>query len=236
MNILNPELDTQALAQKFAVDDRLRIPDLLQTELAEQIHAACRNDVPYEYLCHVDGQNIVIPPDELELIEPHGQQELQSKITDNASKGVGFFYSGYQMRRADRTSTDPKLAFLHRVFEFVNSHEMLAFIQAVTGQDDLKGADLQYTRYTSGHFLTRHKDDITSEGRRIAYVLGFSRNWHPDWGGLLQFFENDGTPRDAWMPALNTLSLFDVRHVHSVTYVTPFAREPRLSLAGWFYA
>jgi SM-20-related protein len=236
MNILNPELDIQALAQNFAVDDRLRIPDLLQTELAEQIHAACRNDVPYEYLCHVDGQNIVIPPDELELIEPHGQQELQSKITDNASKGVGFFYSGYQMRRADRTSTDPKLAFLHRVFEFINSHEMLAFIQTVTGQDDLKGADLQYTRYTSGHFLTRHKDDITSEGRRIAYVLGFSRNWHPDWGGLLQFFENDGTPRDAWMPALNTLSLFDVRHVHSVTYVTPFASEPRLSLAGWFYA
>lgn len=236
MNFLSQDLDIRGLAEQFAVDDRLRIPALLQVELAEQIHAACRDDVPYEYLCHVDGKNLVIPPDKLTQLDPDDQRELQAKIVDNASNGVGFFYSGYQMRRADRDTTDPKLAFLNRVFEIVNSDEMLSFMQKITGQDDLKGADLQFTRYTSGHFLTRHKDDITSEGRRIAYVLGFSRHWHPDWGGLLQFFENDGTPREAWVPAFNTLSIFDVRHVHSVTYVTPFAREPRLSLAGWFFA
>jgi len=32
------------------------------------------------------------------------------------------------------------------------------------------------------------------------------------------------------------LSLFDVRHVHSVTYVAPFAGAPRLSITGWFRA
>jgi Rps23 Pro-64 3,4-dihydroxylase Tpa1-like proline 4-hydroxylase len=236
MTLLNPELDIRGLAKQYVVDDRLRIPDLLKTDFAEQVYAACRHDVPYEYLCYVDGQNLVIPPDAFEELPPEDQQDLKDKVVDNASKGVGFFYSGYQMRRANRATTDAKLAFLHRVFEFVNSHEMLEFMQVVTQQDDLKGADLQYTRYTTGHFLTRHKDDITSEGRRIAYVLGFSRHWHPDWGGLLQFFEDDGTPRDAWLPAFNTLSIFDVRHIHSVTYVTPFAREPRLSLTGWFYA
>jgi len=26
----------------------------------------------------------------------------------------------------------------------------------------------------------------------------------------------------------------DVRHVHSVTFVTPFSTQPRLSLTGWF--
>ncbi len=36
------------------------------------------------------------------------------------------------------------------------------------------------------------------------------------------------------MPAFNTMALFDIRHVHSVTYVTPFAKQPRLSLTGWF--
>ena len=129
-----------------------------------------------------------------------------------------------------------QLAFLHQMFDFVNSDEMLSFISTITGQTDLTGADAQFTRYTSGQFLTRHKDDITREGRRIAYVMGFSEDWHPDWGGLLQFFENNGTPRDAWIPAFNSLSLFDVRHVHSVTYVTPFTRRPRLSLTGWFNA
>jgi Rps23 Pro-64 3,4-dihydroxylase Tpa1-like proline 4-hydroxylase len=69
---------------------------------------------------------------------------------------------------------------------------------------------------------------------RIENVLGLSKAWHPDWGGLLQFYEEDGTPGDAWIPHFNCLNLFDIRHIHSVTYVTPFAGEPRLSLTGWF--
>ncbi len=92
----------------------------------------------------------------------------------------------------------------------------------------------KYTRYTAGQYLTRHSDNITEEGRRVAFVFSFSRAWHPDWGGMLQFYEGDGTPRDAWMPEFNTLALFDVRHIHSVSYVAPFAAATRYSLTGWF--
>ena len=136
------------------------------------------------------------------------------------------------MGRAQADVGNDRLAFLHRMFDFLNSDEVLALIGEITGRSDLKSADAQYTRYMPGQFLTRHKDDITRERRQLAYVIVFSKNWHPDWGGLLQFFEDGGKPRDAWLPAFNTMSLFDVRHVPSVTYVTPFAREPRLSLTG----
>ncbi|WP_338456665.1 2OG-Fe(II) oxygenase family protein [uncultured Alteromonas sp.] len=37
-------------------------------------------------------------------------------------------------------------------------------------------------------------------------------------------------------PEFNTLSLFDVKHIHSVTYVTPFAKQPRYALTGWIKA
>ena len=52
--------------------------------------------------------------------------------------------------------------------------------------------------------------------------------------GLLLFYEQNGTPRDAWAPGFNTVSMFDIRHIHAVTYVAPYALEPRLSLTGWF--
>ena len=42
--------------------------------------------------------------------------------------------------------------------------------------------------------------------------------------------------RDAWTPAFNTVSMFDIHPNHSVTYVAPYALEPRLSLTGWFRA
>lgn len=232
--MLNPNLDIDALASEYALDDRVRIKNLLDPALAERLHIACRDDVPYEFICHMDGNNVVIPEDELRQMSRDEQNELEKRMIDEASEGVGFFYSGYQMVRAQTDTNDPKLAFLHSMFDFVNSAEMLSVIAAITGESDLVGADAHYTRYTPGQYLTRHKDDVTREGRRIAYVMGFSKNWHPDWGGLLQFFEDDGTPRDFWIPAFNSLALFDVRHVHSVSYVTPFAKEQRLSLTGWF--
>jgi len=232
--MLNPNLDIEALANEYAVDDRVRVKNLLDPDFAERLHGACRDDVPYEYICHVDGENVVIPEDELRGLSPRDQQGLQDNLIRAASDGVGFFYSGYQMRRAKIDADDEKLGFLHQMFDFVNSEEMLSFIAAISGRSDLNNADAHYTRYTPGQFLTRHKDDITTEGRRIAYVMGFSKDWHPDWGGLLHFFADDGSGRDFWTPTFNSLSLFDVRHVHSVSYVTPFAKQPRLSLTGWF--
>jgi SM-20-related protein len=32
------------------------------------------------------------------------------------------------------------------------------------------------------------------------------------------------------------MAIFDVRHIHSVTYVAPLAAKPRLSITGWFRA
>ncbi|MCC2606366.1 hypothetical protein LJ740_13445 [Planctobacterium marinum] len=33
-----------------------------------------------------------------------------------------------------------------------------------------------------------------AEVRKIAYVFNFSNNWHPDWGGLLPFFQRISLP------------------------------------------
>lgn len=232
--MLNPDIDTRALAKQYAKDNRLRLDDLFLPDIAERLRTTCRDHVSYEYLCHIDGKNFSIPAARLRELETTQIKELNDKIVAAAANGIGFFYGGYQMQKSMPAPDNEQLVILHQVFEFLNSAEMFSLISAITGLKDLKYAAAQYTSYTSGQFLTRHKDDIAREGRRVAYVIGLSKKWHPDWGGLLHFFEEDGTPRDFWMPSFNTLSLFDVQHVHSVSYVTPFAKEPRLSLTGWF--
>ena len=234
--MLNPALNATELAARFAEDDRVRIENVLEPDIAERVHTAARNDVPYEFLSHIDGKNVAIPSAEMRSFDAERMTEFRSKMLDLASQGTGFFYCGYMMaRKLDDTHND-NLKFLHSVFEYLNSEEMLSFISTVSGRDDLKSADAHFTRFTPGQFLTRHRDENTNEQRRLAYVLSLSKNWHPDWGGLLQFFEDGGAPRDAWSPMFNSLSLFDVRHVHSVTFVAPFAMEPRLSVTGWFRA
>ncbi len=234
--MLNPDLDRAALAEQFAVDGRVRIENILDADVAERIREYCANHLQYEYLTHVDGKHVVLTAEEMNNLDQQQLKELQQHIMAAASEGVGFFYCGYKLDRAPDDPGDEKIRFLHSIFDFLNSEEMLTFIAEVSGCDDLLSADAQYTRYGSGQFLTRHMDDVTSEMRRLAYVTSFTRDWHPDWGGLLQFFEDDGTPRDAWAPIFNSMTLFEVRHIHAVTFVAPFLKHPQLSLTGWFRA
>lgn len=233
--MLNPDLDATALATQYEQDQRLRIGNLLLPSAARNLLDSV-SAVPFEYTFHVNGQNHRASKPEMLALSAEQRQKLQSDMHAAAAEGIGFFYASYRLTASRRAAAEDALLRVHELLDFLNSDEMLAFVSRVSGRDDLRSADGQVTAYTPGHYLTRHRDRIDGEERRLAYVLGLTEEWHPDWGGLLQFYDDDGTPRDAWAPRYNSLALFDVRHVHAVTYVTPYARKPRLSLTGWFHS
>ncbi len=231
--MLNPELDIERLAAEFRIDQRLRIENVLKDEVAERIYELLLSKVEYELAYVANNQNLSMSMEQLGSITAGQRRDLFSALYSEASRGVGFLYNRFDLNRARNYAVE-EVRFLHEFYAWLNSPEPIEVIKTITGVEDITIADAQATSYRPGHFLTRHKDDLSSQDRRLAYVFGFSKSWHPDWGGLLQFFENDGTPRDAWMPQFNALSLFDVGHVHSVTHIAPYAAAPRLSITGWF--
>lgn len=232
--MLNPALDRDALAARYRHDQRICIDGILRPEVAERIRCLCAHEVEFDYVYYLDGANCVCSAGEMAAADAAAGERRSAALMHNATRGVGFLYRSYMPER-HRSAAGTALSLLFELSDYLTSPEMLEFIRTVSGRRDLVRADAQYTRYDSGHYLTRHCDDVEGQARRLAYVIGFTRRWHPDWGGLLQFYEDDGAPRDAWMPAFNRLALFDTRHLHSVSYVTPFAGEPRLSLTGWFH-
>ena len=231
--MLNPSLDRLALAERFAIDQRICIDNILRVDVAERVRAICAERLSFDFVYFLDGTVRLLAEQEMTSLSAKKKAQISKALMQNATRGIGYLYCGRVMNESRESTGDT--AFLYDVFRYLNSPEMLQFVGEISGRDDLQRADAQYTRFSAGQYLTRHRDDIDGTTRRLAYVFGFTRKWHPDWGGLLQFYEDDGIPRDAWMPAFNRLSLFDIRHVHSVTYVTPFAGEARLSLTGWFY-
>ena len=237
--MLNTKLNSNALAQSFKIDNRLQIRNFMQREIAERMHSACKTKVPFSTHYVLDGKYQSKTPTEMAHMKPQQAIDTNNEISAAASRGIGFLYEGYLKSKISslaQVNTSDELNFLHTVFDYLSSETVLQLIRQITGSTDISRAEPQYTRYTSGHFLTRHLDVVSDQQRRYAFVLGLTKGWHPDWGGLLQFYEKDGTPREAWMPQFNVLSIFDVSHIHSVTYVTPYAIEPRLSLTGWFVA
>lgn len=237
--MINPNQDIQSLAKSFALDKRFQIDNFMQIDTAERMHNACKKSVPFDIQYVLDGKYQSKTPAELANLPPLEATKINNQVSAAASQGIGFLYEGYLKSRVKNNPNgviSEDLEFLHEIFDYMGSDAVLDQIKNITGDKEINGVEPQYTRYTSGHFLTRHLDVVAGRSRRYAFVLGLTKNWHPDWGGLLQFYEKNGTPREAWMPQFNVLSIFDVSHIHAVTYVTPYATEPRLSLTGWFVA
>lgn len=229
MIVINPNLDFDKVKAHFSQDQRICIEDFCQPESALNIAKTLTEHTEFSYAYAVDNSYYNKTQQELKTLPSSERSKLQEKIMQQASQGIGFWY-GRKMIKPQSENNE----VLQQIHSLLNSKHVLQHVRHVSGYEDIICASAQATRYTPGCFLTRHRDVVEAEGRRLAYVLSFTDGWHPDWGGLLQFYEDNGTPREAWTPRFNSMVLFDVRHVHAVTYVTPFASKPRLSITGWF--
>lgn len=104
----------------------------------------------------------------------------------------------------------------------------------ITRSESITYADMQATRYSKGHFLTEHDDNVQGKNRIAAYVLNLTPKWRNDWGGALVFPNKNIPGGQLFYPKFNALNIFSVPQKHSVSYVTPFAGEHRYSITGWF--
>ena len=225
------DIDFTQYQQDFQHDARTRITSVFDQELAKQLNTHLSKEVSYINAFTQNGQAGTASNDEMRSWSREKQQSFAQALYSDAAKGVGFYYGRHKVEK-DSQST----SLLQQVFTWLNEPATLAQIKMITGANDIVCASAQATRYIGGHYLTRHNDLHPLEQRRIAYVLNFTEGWHPDWGGNLQFYQQDGRLKDAWAPQFNSMTMFDVNHVHSVTYVAPFALKPRVAITGWFRA
>jgi 2-oxoglutarate-Fe(II)-dependent oxygenase superfamily protein len=229
--MLNRSLDLNALHGEFAKDGRIRIRNVLEPAVADAI-ANDLNLLPCQLFCATGKGVAVLDLKEMAQWDRERHLELQRELYQAAARAEGFAYLGARLTEAWKNGA-PDTA-LGRFHTALTSPEMMEAMRTITGASTFDNAFAQATSYRPSHYLTRHLDDPKGEHRRFAFVWGFTRKWDPDWGGLLQFFGDDGLPRDALSPDFNTLDLFDVRHVHSVTLVAPWAAGPRVAISGWF--
>lgn len=115
----------------------------------------------------------------------------------------------------------------------MNHKTILNFLNNITSST-AQFCDMQATCYRAGHFFNRHDDGNIGKNRQFAYVYSLCKDWHADWGGQLQFFDEQDHIKTSLVPKYNTLSIFSVPTPHHVKAVADFAPNPRYSVTGWF--
>lgn len=230
--MINNDLDFDGYRIDLAKHTRVQIPDFLQLDAAERLRSCLQNEVPWTLAERSDGLSKTIAAADYAAMDEQVRAEQLLKAYEKARTQFQFVYESYMMVKAAQEGRDPTL-ILHAILDFLNSEEFIAFARWLVNDPKISHVSAQATRYRAGHFLTRHQDKDQHEDRAYAYVINLTKNWHADWGGLLQFENDAGEVTQTFAPQWNSLSLFKVPQSHIVSLVSPFANEDRLAITGW---
>ena len=231
--MISNELDIEPFRARLRAHGRVQVPGFLQDEAALRLHGCLRDEVPWESAQRTDAD---LAQGQARSAVPGSTEDmaLLEAAIGRARDGFEFYFDRYRMIDARRDGLDPELV-LHAVVDFLNSPPFLDFARQLTGDPAIRMVSAAAMRYRPGHFLRVHNDSISSEDRAFAYVINLSRDWLPDWGGLLQFLDPaERRVVDTFTPLWNSLSLFRVPQPHVVSQVAPWAGAPRYSITGWF--
>lgn len=232
--MINNDLDLPRWRGELAARGRTQIVDFLQPDAAQKLHDCLAHEVPFGLAERGVGDARVVGSAEQSAWGQTGYAARLAALAEQAREGYAFAYDSYMMIEAYANPGLPQLPLLRFVVEFLNSPEFIAFARELTGHPGLRRASAQATRYRPGHFLKRHNDAHSGEGRQFAYVINLTERWEADWGGQLQFLDAGGAIVESFLPRFNALSLFRVPAEHLVTLVAPWAAADRLAITGWF--
>lgn len=231
---INPALDRTALARAFAKTRRVQIKDVLTGRTADELHRILDRGTSWGLAWRAGAEGPVhVRNHELGTMSPQQRADFARKANEAAARGdYAFSYAQYPAVEAYLKKWDPGSAH-ELLLEHLNDAPFLDLVRQVTGMRELVKADAQATLYAPGQFLAVHDDSHVAEGWRVAYVLSLARDWRPDWGGYLNFLDDDGDVVAGFRPRFNALNMFAVPQRHNVTFVPPFAPIGRYSITGW---
>ncbi|MXP13418.1 hypothetical protein GRI44_01445 [Altererythrobacter confluentis] len=237
---INPDLDRRGLAAEFAAHSRVQIRDVLTLETASEVRDVLACATPWGIAAQAGAADSPGPQalraDEVATATGKNKiQELAAGSFQAAGAGdYAFLYGRYSLVEnylGKWNEGGPHDLLL----EYLNTPEFIALVADVTGQTGLVKADGNATLFGPQHFLAHHIDSHVAEGWRVAYVLNMTIDeWKPDWGGYLNFFDEEGDVVQGFRPRFNSLNLFTVPQAHGVSFVPPFAPIGRYAISGWF--
>lgn len=231
---LNPDLDLPALARVYAATSRVRIDGLLADERLAEFYDNLESRDDWWHLMNTADGIIELDAAAKARMGNKRRAALDAEVHAIARRGFQYRYEGLRVPNEgdnEAGASDPLTAFA----DLMSSEPMLDILRAVTGATALAFTDGQATAYGPGDFLTCHDDDVVGKNRLAAYVFGMTPKWRAEFGGVLMFHNADGS-LTGHVPRFNTLDLFAVPQLHSVSMVTPAAPGRRYAVTGWLRA
>ena len=229
---LNDGIDVDALSARFAAEGRVRIASFLTPAVAQALHDHLRARQDWKQVINSGDKVFELDRAARAALTADQAAALDQAVRNGARTGFQFRYEA--IRLPDGDATLPPVDDLSSLPDFLSSPPAIDLLRRIVDPSGGKVAfaDGQATAFSPGDFLTAHDDEVAGKRRVAAYVLGLTPQWRADWGGAL-LFHGHGGAIEGRSPGFNTLDLFAVPQVHSVSLVSPAAAYRRYAVTGW---
>ena len=225
INYNNDKIDE--LKEKFDNNNNIvSIPDIFTNEFAELVFKYSLTEKNWVLACGIDKvryENKIIPMN----------QQKNDLLGIEVNKAFSQNRFSYIFHRT-MNNKNPSL-IEQNIRAALESSNFLALLNNITGMNLTKLSTLFMSKYRSGHFLSPHSDKGNG---RLAFVISLSKNWIPQYGGLLHFLSQDRTQIiNTSCPIFNNMLIFkvdDIEKPHYVSHVVPNVLFNRISISGWF--
>lgn len=228
---LHPDIDAGELAARFARDGRVRIHGFLDPACAERMHALLRGREDWKQVINSGDKLVELDRPTRASLSPEQKEALDQAVYGAARSDFQYRYEAIRVpdEAKERKASKDTLA---RFAEFMSTGSARDLLRTIVGAPAIDFADSQGTAYSPGDFLTGHDDAFPGKNRHAAYVFSLNPVWRLEWGGLL-LVHKGADEVEGVVPAFNTLDLFRVGQMHSVSEVTRAAAYRRYAMTGW---
>lgn len=229
MSLLHADIPLDRHRQDLSERGITVVHPFLSDPAADRAFKDMSGPIPWDMAVTNEKGPVAIDASELAQMGPQQRHQLLEGVRAQARLGYSSMYYRHDLIPGESP-------YLKDMTAFIGSDEWISFARDLSGDDSLVRADLHATMYAEGCFLRTHDDTYTGKQRRFAFVIGLTRGWQADWGGLFNLLDDNGRVILTEVPRFNALTLFEVPRNHFVSQVASFANQRRYACTGWLFA
>jgi len=226
-NIMEEEIETYQ--HIFEKERKVNISSFFKTEIAE---------ILYNHIVHEKNWILAtgIDKNKYEKLSTPLNEKINNLQIKNVNTAFGKDQFTYIFYRS--MNNNPKnmsyIEFLVR--KTFSSQSFIDLLNRITNLQLTQLTTLFLSKYKAGNFLSPHSDKGNG---KLAFVFNLTKQWKPQYGGLLHFMNHDRTQIiETIVPHFNQLFLFHVPEEtgisHFVSTVAPNVKTSRYAITGWF--
>lgn len=221
-------------AKMFNEHGYATIDNFWTDEFAESVYVQLQRETKWDIATLREGRAFVAGLDEFHQQTPEFKNAFLSELLTYANKNdFQYLYEFLRLAGADKKP----ITGYEDLIKLLSNKDYQSILCRLTSLQKTTELDAQLTKYASGYFLKKHCDTRLGDGqqRHAAIIINLTKDWSPDYGGLLNLQNEKGDIVATLTPRFNSLTLLSIPFDHFVSQVATYVDKNRYCLIGWLW-